>query len=92
MLNLIFNKTKFVLISLVLLVVLGTWGYIKLLQHKVNSAETSAAVKPVETGAEIIGENANEEIEKIEKEFYEAVGLADDNTTEHTDNVDWMFK
>ena len=92
MLGLLINRTRLIIAGVILTIVLGVWGYIKLLEHKVHTAEASAAVKPVEVGAEIIGENANEEIKKIEKEFYESVGLADDNLSEHTDNIDWMFK
>ena len=71
-------------------IMLGLWGYTKILIHQRDVARKDAVVKPIEAAAEAEHRTAVERIKEIEEEYREA-NDTDDNGTVGTANLDWMW-
>ena len=73
--------------GLVVAVLLGWYGYTKLLIHQRDEARREAVTKPIEAAAKAEAEAAQERIKEIEEEYRET----NDTDGNGTANLDWMW-
>lgn len=76
--------------SVIVVSLLGWWGYTKLLIYQRDEARREAVTKPIEAAAEAEHRTAIERIKEIEEEYRETNDTSD-NGTVGTVNLDWMW-
>ena len=76
--------------GVVVAILLGWWGYTKLLIHQRDEARREAVTKPIEAAAKAEHRTAIERIKEIEEEYRE-INDTDGNGTIGTANLDWMW-
>jgi len=80
-------RLRLITIGIGAALLLGWWGYTKLLIHQRDEARKEASVKPIEATARVEHSTAIERIKEIEEEFDEG-NTSDGNGTL---NLDWMW-
>ena len=80
-------RLKLAIATLIIGMLLGAFGYIKLLQYQRDTARQQAKIKPIETEARVRYETAIERIKKVEERFNDEDNLSNTGV----DNIDWMW-